>query len=88
VVSAPEHAQRAGARQLHSAPYTLIVWLARAEIGDGYDEHRFAGLSRDECFEAAKAAKEKLMKPWQGSSRMPHCQTTKPDPFVIDPSRR
>ena len=23
--------------------FTLIIWLARAEIGDGYDEYRFDG---------------------------------------------
>jgi hypothetical protein len=79
---------RDGQQVIGDGPYTLIIWLARAEIGDGYDEHRFAGLSRDECFEAAQAAKAKLMKPWQGSSRMPHCQTTKPEPGIIDPNRR
>jgi hypothetical protein len=68
--------------------FTLVIWLARAEIGDGYDEHRFDGFSKEECWAAAQLAKEKLMKPWQGSAFMPYCQTTKPEPGIIDPNRR
>jgi hypothetical protein len=68
--------------------FTLIIWLAIGDIGDGYTEHRFDGFSREECYEAAQLAKEKLTKRFQGGAFMPHCQTTKPEPGIIDPSRR
>lgn len=67
--------------------YTLIIWLALGDIGDGYREHRFDGFTREEC-QAAAAAAKKLNKPFQGGAYYPRCQTTKPEPGVIDPSRR
>jgi hypothetical protein len=68
--------------------FTLIIWLAVGEIGDGYREYRFGGFSEEECEAAAQLARKKLTKPFQGSAFMPHCQTTKPEPGVIDPYRR
>lgn len=65
--------------------FTLVVWLAIGDLGDGYREHRFNGFSEDECWAAARLAKEKLMKPWQGSAFYPYCIDTRPDPFVVVP---
>jgi hypothetical protein len=65
--------------------FTLVIWLAIADPGDGYRENRFDGFSKDECWAAAQLAKEKLMKPWQGSAFYPNCVDTQPDPFVIIP---
>ena len=56
--------------------FTLIIWLAIGEIGDGYTEHRFDGFTRDECWAAAAEARQKLTKPFHGSAFMPWCQTT------------
>jgi len=66
--------------------FTLVIWLAVGDIGDGYREHRFDGFSREECYAAAQLAEEKLMKPFQGSAYHPRCVKTRPDPFVICPS--
>ena len=41
--------------------FTLVIWLAVADLGDGYREHRFDGFSKDECWAAAQLAKEKMM---------------------------